>query len=274
MKYEALAPDILLFTGADHESVATAFLHEGDALLVDALGSVQDAHAMRDVLCQQLGKTVRIIAATHYMSDHLAGMALFPDAIRIAHRHHRHGFASQNVRVDDFYREPHVVFDIAMQLQWGRHELHFFHNPGRTLDHVTIDAPGADLACAGDAIVGNIVYVSRSEPSLLRAAIARIQGLRRKTIIGGHIGRFDGNVLDRAQHYLAQLQAAVVDIRNHAPPEQRDARIAALPIEACIAPGVQAQPFEREWHRHNLSAIVSQQLFALDAALAHRQARA
>jgi len=274
MQYEALAPDILLFTGDDHESIATAFLHEGDALLVDALGSLQDAHAMRDVLSHQLGKTVRIIAATHYMSDHLAGMALFPDAIRIAHRHHRHGFASQNVRVDDFYREPQVVFDTAMQLQWGRHHLHFFHNPGRTLDHVTVDVPSADLVCTGDAIVGNIVYVSKSEPALLRGAIARIQRLRRKTVIGGHIGRFDGAALDNAQHYLDQLQAAIVEIRNHAPPGQLEAHIAALPIEACIAAGVQALPFEREWHQHNLAAIVAQQLFALDAALARREAHA
>jgi len=274
MKYEALAPDILLFTGDDHESIATAFLHEGDALLVDALGSLQDAHALHDVLCQQLGKAVRIVSATHYMSDHLAGMPLFPDAIRIAHRHHRHGFASQNVRVDDFYRDPHVVFDTALQLQWGRHELHFFHNPGRTLDHVTVDVPSADLVCTGDAIVGNIVYVSKSEPALLRSAIARIQRLQRKTVIGGHIGRFDANVLDRAQHYLAQLQAAVVHVRNHAPPEQLEAKIAALPIEACLAPGVQALPFEREWHQHNLAAIVAQQLFALDAALARREAHA
>src|SRR5690606_28157179 len=100
MRLETLAPDVLMFVGDDHESVATAFLDGDDALLVDSLGSEGDAQWLRRVLCDEMGATVRIIAATHSMSDHMAGLPLFPGALTIAHRHHRHAFLSQNRRVD------------------------------------------------------------------------------------------------------------------------------------------------------------------------------
>jgi len=160
MRFEDLGPGVLMFVGDEYESVATAFLDGNDVLLVDSLGSAEDARWLHRVLCADMGKTVRAVAATHFMSDHIAGMPLFPDALIIAHRHHRHTFLSQNRRVDEFYREPQVVFDSAMTIRWGQHELRFWHNPGKTMDHVSVDVPTADLVCAGDNIVGNIVYLS------------------------------------------------------------------------------------------------------------------
>lgn len=274
MKFEVLGSDVWMFVGDDHESVATAFLDGDDALLVDSLGSMEDAHGLRRVLCGDMGKTVRAVAATHFMSDHIAGMSLFPDALTIAHRHYRHTFLSQNRRVDAFYREPRVVFDNAMTLRWGQHELRFLHNPGKTMDHVSVDVPTADLVCAGDNIVGNIVYLSKADPALIRAAIGRMRQLGRGTIVGGHMGRFPAAVLDNAIHYLDRLQAVVVEIRATATPQEADKRIASIPIEACLAPQVEPADFEREWHGHNLGVIVAQSVFALDAALASREASA
>src|SRR3546814_1948523 len=100
-----------MFVGDDHESVATAFLDGDDVLLVDSLGSMDDARWLRRVLCGDMGKTVRVVAATHFMSAHIAGMSLFPEALTIAHRHYRHTFLSQNRRVDEFYRKPQVALD-------------------------------------------------------------------------------------------------------------------------------------------------------------------
>src|SRR3546814_2910860 len=80
-----------------------------------------------------------------------------------------------------FYREPQVVFDSAMTIRWGQHELRFLHNPGKTMDHVSVDVPTADLVCAGDNIVGNIVYLSKADPALIRGAIERMQQLGRGT---------------------------------------------------------------------------------------------
>lgn len=270
MRFEELGSNVLMFVGDDYESVATAFLDGDDVLLVDSLGSVEDARWLRRVLCDDMGKTVRGVAATHFMSDHIAGLSLFPDALTIAHRHHRHTFLSQNRRVDAFYREPQVVFDSAMTFRWGQHELRFVHNPGKTMDHVSVDVPTADLVCAGDNIVGNIVYHSKADPALIRAAIGRMRQFGRGTVIGGHMGRFPAATLDNAIHYLDRLQDAVVRIRASAAPQQVDDRIAAIPIEACLAPRVEPAAFEREWHRHNLEAIVAQSIFALDTAIAPR----
>lgn len=274
MRLEELGSNVLMFVGDDYESVATAFLDGDDVLLVDSLGSMEDASWLRRVLCGDMGKTVRVVAATHYMSDHIAGMSLFPDALTIAHRHYRHTFLSQNRPVDEFYREPQVVFDVGMTMRWGQHELRFLHNPGKTMDHVSVNVPTADLVCAGDNIVGNIVYLSKADPALIRAAIGRMRQFGRRTVIGGHMGRFPANVLDNAIHYLDRLQDAVIRIRVDARPLETDDRIAAIPIEACLAPQVEPANFEREWHQHNLEAIVAQSVFALDTAIALRGERA
>lgn len=270
MRFEEPGTNVMMFVGDAYESVATAFLDGDDVLLVDSLASAEDAQWMRRVLCDDMGKTVRIVAATHFMSDHIAGLSLFPDALTIAHRHHRHTFLSQNERVDAFYREPKLTFDSAMTLRWGQHELRLIHNPGKTMDHVSVDVPTADLVCAGDNIVGNIVYLSRADPAQIRSAIGRIRQFGRGTVIGGHMGRFPAIALDNAIHYLDRLQDAVIRIRAHATPQQVDDRIAAIPIESCLAPRVEPAAFEREWHQHNLEVIVAQSVFAFDTAMASR----
>lgn len=273
MKFEEVNTEVLMFVGDDVQSVATAFIDGDDVLLVDSLGSARDAGRLRDVLCGQLGKTVRLVAATHFMSDHIAGMSLFPGALTMAHRHHRHAYLSQNRRMDALYREPDMVFD-NMAIRWGAHALRFLHNPGKTMDHLSVDVPTADLVCAGDNIVGNIVYLSKADPALLRAAIGQMRQFGRGTVIGGHIGRFDAKVLDNALHYLDRLRDAVVRSRMQVSEVEADDRIATIRIEDCLAPGVVPTAFEREWHGHNLGVITSQAIFALDASLASREMHA
>lgn len=270
MRFEELSSSVLMFVGDDHESVATAFLDGDDVLLVDSLGSVEDARWLQGILCEEMGKTVRVVAATHFMSDHIAGLSLFPNALTIAHRHYRHTFLSQNRRVDAFYREPQVIFDSKMTIRWGQHELRLLHNPGKTMDHISVDVPTADLVCAGDNIVGNIVYLSKADPALIRAAIGRIRQFGRGTVIGGHMGRFSAAALDNAIHYLDRLQDAVVRIRASETPQDAGGQIALIPIESCLAPQVEPAAFERQWHQRNLEVIVEQSIFALDTAIAAR----
>jgi glyoxylase-like metal-dependent hydrolase (beta-lactamase superfamily II) len=274
MRFEQLSPGVLMFVGDEYESVATAFLDGDDVLLIDSLASEDDARWLRHVLCGEMGKTVCAIAATHFMSDHIAGISLFPNALTIAHRHHRHTFLSQNRRVDALYREPQMVFDSTMTLRWGQHELRFLHNPGKTLDHISVDVPTADLVCAGDNIVGNIIYLSKADPALIRTAIGRIRQFGRGTVIGGHMGRFSAAALDNAIHYLDRLQNTVVSIRASETAQDVDRQISSISIETCLAPRVEPAAFEREWHQRNLEVIVDQSTFALDTAIASRGAGA
>ena len=274
MRVEELAANVLMFVGDDHESVATAFIDGDDVLLIDSLGCVDDAQWLRRVLCDEMGKTVRVLAATHFMSDHMAGLSLFPNALSIAHRHYRHTFLSQNRPVDEFYREPQVTFDSTMSLCWGQHQLNFVHNPGKTMDHVSVDVPTADLLCAGDNIVGNIVYLSKADPVAIRVAVGRMRQFGRSIVVGGHMGRFPAVTLDNAAHYLDRLREAVIDIRTSVSPREVDERIGSIRIESCLAPRVEPTAFEREWHENNLKVIVAQSVFALDTAIASRAARA
>ncbi|MGJ4729419.1 MBL fold metallo-hydrolase [Luteimonas sp. SDU101] len=267
VRVEELNSDVMMFVGESIQSVATAFIDRDNVLLVDSLGSAGDAEALRRVLCHQMGKTVRMILSTHFMSDHIAGLSLFPEALVVAHRHFRHAFLSQNRLSPEFYREPDLIVD-NMALRWGRHQLRLLYNPGKTMDHFSVDVPTADLVCVGDNIVGNIVYLSKADSALQRAAIGRIRQFGRSRVVGGHMGVFDASVLANALHYLARIQDNVVRIRMHAPATDVEALIAAIRIEDCLSPQVVPSAFEREWHQNNLDAVIAQSIFALDASLA------
>jgi cyclase len=190
MRIEEIESDVLMFVGDAYESVATAFLREGDALLVDTLASRADAEWMRRCLVDEMGMTVRTVIATHYMNDHMAGMRLYPNAEIIAQRYFRYTFESQRGRCAQDYEDyvsPTFVFGDTLSIQWDRHALQLFHNPGKTRCTVNVDASSCDAAFAGDNIVGNIVYLSQSSPELIDQAIARLQRLQRGRVIGGHI---------------------------------------------------------------------------------------
>ena len=269
MRIENIEPDVLMFVGDSYESVATAFVRDADVLLVDTLASRADAEWMRRCLVEDMGKTVRTIIATHYMSDHMAGMRLYPEAQIIAQRYFRYTFQTQrqrSARQDEEFVDPTVVFGDTLSLQWGRHDLRLFHNPGKTMCLINIDAPSCDAVFAGDNIVGNIVYLSRSSPEMIDQAIARLQVLQRGRVIGGHMGIFPRLTLNNARHYLRSLRETTINIYRTHPADRAFGAIQSIAIESCLAPGVVPAAFEREWHARNLAVLVDQDTFKLDAA--------
>src|SRR3546814_19000538 len=115
------------------------------------------------------------------------------------------------------------------------------------MDHVSVDVPTADLVGAGDNIVGNIVYLSKADPALIRGAIERMQQLARGTVIGGHMGRFSATVLDNAIHYLGRLRDTVVALHPDGEPWKAAHPLARIPIDTRQARTVPPEVFEREW---------------------------
>ena len=274
MHTKLLADDIVMFVGDCHESVATAFVHDRDVLLVDALADAEDARSLHRVLTGEMDKRVRMIVATHYMSDHMAGLHLFSEATVLAHAHHRQTYLSQQQRTsqdDADFVVPAMTFDGSMEIAWGRHRLRLMHNPGKTMDTINIDVPTADLVIAGDNIVGNIVYLSRAAPEMIDAAIERLQRLNRAHVVGGHMGCFPGSALANARHYLARLRQQVIAARRSDSMALIAGQIAAIRIEDCLAPGLVSSAFEREWHARNLDVIDTQSVFLLDARQAQGQ---
>lgn len=260
MRITAIEPDILVFRGDYFESLATAFVRDDDVLLVDALASRADAEEMRRHLEEELGKQVRVIVATHYMNDHMAGLRLFPDAQIIAQRFFMHTFLSQRGRSaedDEDFVAPATVFGDTLTLSFGRHTLHLFHNPGHTMSTIGIDVIGRDLLFSGDNVLGNMAYLSSSSPALIAGAIDRLSRLGRARIVPGHIGVLSGEAPGNALHYLGRLRERVLAGRPDA--------IRGIAIEDCLTAGVAPTPFEREWHGKNLDVILERRLLTVQA---------
>jgi cyclase len=260
MQIQAPEPDILVFRGEAYESLATTFIHDRDVLLVDALAERADAEAMREYLEVELGMRVRFILMTHYMSDHMAALGLFPGARIAAHRHYAHTFLSQRGRSQQEELEfvpPSIELTGDLSFDWGRHRLQVFHNPGKTPCMLNVDVPDADLVICSDNLVGNTAYLSYTAPELLDAGLARLQQLDRSRVIPGHMGVLPGIAIGNARHYLKRLGEQVMAVRCDGVAD----RIRAIPIEDCLAPGVTPTPFEREWHDMNLDVVLERGIF-------------
>jgi glyoxylase-like metal-dependent hydrolase (beta-lactamase superfamily II) len=259
MRVERIEDDIWIFHGDFYESVATAFVHQGKALLVDALGSDADAQWMQGYIDHDLKASVEMIVMTHYMSDHMAALRLFPGAQILAHRDHLYTYLSQRHRSEDDdarYVAPTATYTQELNLTWGMRALRIFHNPGKTCCATAIDVPGGDLVLCGDALVGNIAYLGSSAPGMLDAGLARLERLRRHRVIPGHIGMLGAEAFSNARYYLRRLGE-----RARACPDA-DA-IAAIQISECLAPGVKPVPFEIEWHGRNLGVIAERRVFSV-----------
>ena len=267
MQVETIESDILVFRGDVYESVATAFLYDGHALLVDALASQPDAEWMRDHLEKRLGCKVRLLVSTHYMNDHMAGLRLFPEAEIVAHSYFMYTFLSQRNRSaedDADFVAPTTLLEGSRKLEWGRHSLEIFHSPGKTLCTLCIDVPTADLLIVSDTVVGNIAYISSSAPELIEGAIDRLRQRHRTRIIPGHMGVLPGEALRNARYYLGRLRERVVEARGRAGPSVEAVR--GIGIHECLAPGVEPTAFEREWHGRNLDVVLDRRIFTVAGA--------
>ncbi len=80
MRKEQIGEDVYVLTGEFFQSNATALIKDDEVLLIDALASPKDAETLRHFIEDELKKEVRFILCTHFMSDHMAALKLFPRA--------------------------------------------------------------------------------------------------------------------------------------------------------------------------------------------------
>lgn len=277
MQIQQIDTDIVLFIGPTYESLATAFIDGDRVLLVDALASEADAELMRQHIEETLGKRVTTIVLTHCHTDHMAGVRLFPEAEILAQRLFMYTFMERRDRPRSEYRDfvqPTSVIDQQLTIPWGRHTLNVFHNPGKTVCTLNIDVPSADMLFVGDHIVARTAYVGASTPEVIDDAIARLCELpRRSRVVPGHVGIQPWSALEDARHYLATLTERVWAYRTSMPAPWDDAEIDAIDIEACMAPGLIPNDFERYWHRQNLLRIVDRHLVAFPFTRGSRPVR-
>lgn len=260
MKEQQVESDIHLFVGEAYESNSTAFVKGDEVLLVDGMASRRDAEELRERIEAGLRKRVRFIIVTHYFSDHLAALKLFPGAEIIAHRNYLHTFTTERHRTKEEeanFVEPTMLINDSLSMRWGRHTLDVFHNPGHTMSTLSIEVPEADLLMTGDTVVGNIVYFSYSAPEMLRQALRRLRQRGRGRIISSHAGVREGRAVEHALVYLDRLEA---NARVAWQAGEAGDSVLQIPIGECLSPEVKATPFEELFHGRNLESIVGRRL--------------
>jgi cyclase len=266
MHIQQITPDVYSLVGRAFASNSTVIIAGDEALLVDAMASRGDAEDLRAFVETELGKRVRFIICTHFFSDHIAALKLFPDASVIAHENYTHTFAAERFRTEEereHFVEPDILISDGLKMRWGRFRLDIFYNPGHTMSTINIDIPGADLLLVGDNIVGNLVYIYYSTPELARKALERLRRRARTHIIEGHQGVLGAETVDNALHYLSSLEKHVRAARGSANGQDS---ILKIDLEECLPPGVAGTPFERTFHGRNLQTIIERGLFTHETA--------
>jgi glyoxylase-like metal-dependent hydrolase (beta-lactamase superfamily II) len=262
MQIQQIESDIYAITGETYRSNSVAFITGDEVLLVDAMADRHDAESLRRIIEDDLKKRVRLILCTHYFSDHLAALRLFPESLVVAHKNYRHTFDSETFRSEEeraHFVEPDILISDDMEIRWGRYRLDIFHNPGHTMSTLNIDVPEADLLLVGDTVVGNIVYLAYSTPQMFFTALERARRRNRRRLLASHLGVREGRAIDNAIHYLNALEGKVRSaLETSDPPEA----ILTIELKECLAPGVEGSSFESVFHTRNLGAIVERNLFA------------
>jgi cyclase len=221
-----------------------------------------DAEALRKWVEDDLHKEVRFIVSTHYFTDHMAALNLFPRATVIAHKNYRETFDSEVYRPDEenaHFREPDVVISDQHRINWGSHTLDIFHNPGHTTSTLGIDVEQADLLIVGDTLVGNIVYLMYSNPERFIPALERLESKARNRVLSSHGTVRSSRAISYAQFYLMSLGEKASEARASLEGEQS---LLKTPLETCLPAGIEATAFEKIFHERNLHSVVDRRLFA------------
>ena len=260
MKEQQIESDIYVFIGETYHSNSTAFVRGDEVLLVDGMASRRDAEALRERIEEGLKKHVRFIIATHYFSDHLAALKLFPRAEIIAHRNYPHTFYTERYRTEEeaaHFVEPTMLVADELVMKWGRYTLDIFHNPGHTMSTLSIEVPEADLLMAGDTVVGNIAYFLYSTPDMTRHALDRLRRRGRSRLISSHQGVRSSEAIENAMFYLDSLKS---NVRAAWASRGEGDSVLQIPIDRCLPPELKATPFEEVFHGRNLESVVERRL--------------
>ena len=257
IRTEPIDRDAVLFHGAAYDSTALALFDGPRALLIEGLGSTDDARDLRDTLVGE-NKRVELLISTHYFSDHLAALNVFPEAPVVAHENANATFWSEEYRSEEevrHFRAPTHRLSGRLGLTWGRFELDVFENPGHTAGTLNVDIPELDLLHVGDTAVGRMAYLHYSAPEALDRALARAIGRGRRRVLRSHGSLAYSDILVSARGYLANLRDRVVEARR----EGR--KVSEIAIEKCLPFGPEATEFETFFHKRNLASIEARGLY-------------
>ena len=257
VRSETIDTDAVLFHGDRYDSTSLALFDGDRALLIEGLGSVADAEALRAELAAR-GKRVEFLVSTHYFSDHLAAWNLFPKAEVLAHENALATFWSEEFRTAEevgHFRQPTILLSGRLGLSWGRFQVDIFENPGHTAGTLNVEIPELDLLHVGDTAVGRMAYVQYSAPEAIDRALARALARGRGRVLRSHGLLTSSETLRSARGYLANLRLRVLEARSNGRP------VSEIRIEECLPAGPPAIDFEAFFHARNLASIEARGLY-------------
>ena len=262
MRIQQPEPDISVIIGETYNSNTVVFINGDEVLMVDCLASREDAESLRRFIEEELKKRVRFIIATHYFSDHLAALQLFPKADIIAHKNYKEVFDAEKYRSEEeltFFVEPTILVSDRLEIRWGQYRLDVFHNPGHTTGTLCVDVPLADMILTGDTLVGNMVYFYYTTPEVMTRALHALEQRDRRRLVSSHMGLRSGDAVGNAMFYLDRLQKEVHARRSAS--DDHDA-VLKIELEDCVREGVEATPFEKIYHKRNLETVIERNFCA------------
>jgi glyoxylase-like metal-dependent hydrolase (beta-lactamase superfamily II) len=217
---------------------ATLISGERDAVLVDALLTVGQAHALADWIAAH-GKNLTAVYVTHGHGDHWFGLGAvldrFPNARAFALpaviEQMRRGSTPEFLESfwtprfdgklprDLVFAEP--LEDPTIELEG--HELVAVELGHTDTDQTScLHAPDIGLVVAGDAAYNDVhLYLAESDPPRRRewiAALDMIESLHPRTVIAGHqrAGRHDGpEIIEETRQYIRDFDR-IADITSTA----------------------------------------------------------
>jgi glyoxylase-like metal-dependent hydrolase (beta-lactamase superfamily II) len=257
VRAETIDADAILFRGDKYDSASLALFDGDRALLLEGLGSAEDAGALRAALHER-GKRVGFLVSTHYFSDHLAAWNLFPEAEVIAHENALATFWGEQFRSPDevrHFRAPTMLLTGSLGLAWGRFALEIFENPGHTSGTLNVDIPELDLLHVGDTAVGRMAYIQYSAPEAIDRALARALARGRRRVLQSHGSLTPADTLRSARGYLENLRFRVLETRRDGRP------VPGIRIEDCLPAGPPPTDFEAFFHARNLLSIEARGLY-------------
>jgi cyclase len=261
MEIDKMGDDLYVCIGDAYDSNSTILLHGTAALLIDSMASRKDALELKEFIESQLRKSVRFIICTHYFSDHIAGLKVFPMAYYLAHENYLETFDSEKHRSKEeasFFVKPSLLITSGLRIPWGRFNLDVFYNPGHTMSTLNVDVPEADLIHVGDTLVGNMVYFMYSYPDAFFSAFNKIKERGRSKLLSSHSGIRTAAAVDSAIHYLQSLYVkSVKEWRNGS-----EQNILDFSLDDCLPVGIRGTPFENIFHKRNLKTILERKFFA------------
>ncbi len=257
VRAETIDADAVLYHGDKYDSTSLALFDRDRVLLLEGLGSAEDAEAMRAALIAG-GRRVELLISTHYFSDHLAAWNLFPEAPVIAHENSLATFWDEDFRSEEevrHFRAPTMLLSGRLGLEWGRFHLEIFENPGHTAGTLNVDVPELDLLHVGDTAVGRMAYLRYSAPEAIDRALARALARGRRSVLRSHGPPTGSEALVSARGYLANLRERVLDARKKGRP------MSGIRIEECLPAGPPPTDFEAFFHARNLASIEARGLY-------------